>query len=56
MFTWSRGLAHGTGTQLGDAIEMQAINQVFGGRKSELYIGSVKAVVGHTEECAGLAG
>ncbi|PBK78585.1 polyketide synthetase [Armillaria solidipes] len=49
--------AHGTGTQLGDAIELQAITSVFGrARSMPLYIGSAKAVIGHTEECAGLAG
>ncbi|KAL4262184.1 hypothetical protein AB1N83_005909 [Pleurotus pulmonarius] len=49
--------AHGTGTQLGDAIELQAISDVFDeGRDSLLYVGSAKAVLGHTEECAGLVG
>lgn len=49
--------AHGTGTQLGDAIELQAISDVFDeGRDSQLFVGSAKAVLGHTEECAGLVG
>ncbi|KAH7872218.1 polyketide synthetase, partial [Lentinula edodes] len=49
--------AHGTGTVLGDAIELEAINDVLGStRNGVLYIGSSKAVIGHTEECAGLAG
>lgn len=50
-------LAHGTGTQLGDAIELQAISDVFDeGRDTPLFVGSAKAVLGHTEECAGLVG
>lgn len=49
--------AHGTGTQLGDAIELQAISDVFNeGRGFQLFVGSAKAVLGHTEECAGLVG
>lgn len=49
--------AHGTGTPVGDAIEVDAINRVYGGKRTRpLLMGSVKAVVGHTEECAGLAG
>ena len=49
--------AHGTGTSMGDSIELQAIKEVYAGRRDDsLYLGSVKAVIGHTEECAGLAG
>ncbi|KAF8523370.1 polyketide synthetase [Hysterangium stoloniferum] len=49
--------AHGTGTRLGDEIELQVINEVFKSKRTPpLSIGSVKAVIGHTEECAGLAG
>lgn len=51
--------AHGTGTPLGDPIEMQAIGKVFGnnsGRKRELLVGSVKANLGHLEAAAGIAG
>ncbi|ETW77135.1 putative multidomain protein [Heterobasidion irregulare TC 32-1] len=45
------------GTQLGDAIELDAIQTVFGATRTKpLYIGSSKAVIGHVEECAGLAG
>ncbi|MBC7953236.1 MAG: amino acid adenylation domain-containing protein, partial [Rhodospirillaceae bacterium] len=49
---------HGTGTLLGDAIEAQALQQVFGpGRTGpKLSIGSAKAVVGHLEHAAGMVG
>ncbi|MFI8977450.1 amino acid adenylation domain-containing protein [Nocardia asteroides] len=47
---------HGTGTQLGDPIEVGALTTVFAGRTRPLLIGSVKANIGHLEEAAGLAG
>lgn len=50
--------AHGTGTKVGDPIEVSAINQVFGaGRsaRSPLYIGSLKANIGHLEGASGIA-
>lgn len=52
--------AHGTGTQVGDPIEMGSIRKVFGqngGEKRDprpLYIGSIKANVGHSETAAGV--
>lgn len=49
--------AHGTGTPLGDPIEMQAINAVYAktNRITPLYLGTVKANIGHLEAAAGIA-
>lgn len=47
---------HGTGTSLGDAIELTALNSVYGQqRKNPCYLGSVKANIGHLDAASGLA-
>ncbi|MDI3389363.1 amino acid adenylation domain-containing protein [Streptomyces sp. B-S-A8] len=61
--------AHGTGTALGDPIEVAALTQVFGGSqdatdgpkgaepsRAHCALGSVKTNVGHLDEAAGIAG
>jgi acyl transferase domain-containing protein/SAM-dependent methyltransferase len=51
--------AHGTGTALGDPIEVYAIAQVLGAGRApdqSLLIGSVKTNIGHLEGAAGIAG
>lgn len=49
--------AHGTGTSLGDPIEVAGLASVFGGGRSrELVVGSVKTNIGHLEAAAGVAG
>lgn len=49
--------AHGSGTQLGDAIEMQSIQAVYDqNRDDSLYVGAVKSMIGHCEAAAGIAG
>jgi len=50
---------HGTGTNLGDPIEIAALTQAFRGRtdkKNFCAIGSVKTNIGHTDAAAGVAG
>lgn len=51
--------AHGTGTKLGDPIEIQAVQKAFaesGVEASKCLIGSAKAHIGHLEGAAGIAG
>lgn len=48
---------HGTGTQAGDSAEMASVTSVFAQRRTKsnpLYVGAVKANVGHSEAAAGV--
>nr|AGI60155.1 type I polyketide synthase PKS2 [Dolichousnea longissima] len=49
--------AHGTGTQVGDPVEFKSIRETFGGlhRQDEVFVGSVKDNIGHTEASSGVA-
>jgi amino acid adenylation domain-containing protein len=50
--------AHGSGTPLGDPIEMNAIGSIYGKNRNSgnsLFVGSVKANMGHLESAAGIA-
>jgi len=48
---------HGTGTKIGDPIEISALkNTVARDRKETCHIGSVKSNIGHLESAAGIAG
>ncbi|WP_373361919.1 beta-ketoacyl synthase N-terminal-like domain-containing protein (plasmid) [Ralstonia solanacearum] len=51
---------HGTGTRLGDPIEISGLKQAFaelgGSGTQRCYLGSVKTNIGHLESAAGIAG
>ena len=50
--------AHGTGTPVGDVVEVEALSRVFGLRDGELpriALGSVKSMISHTIPAAGVA-
>jgi acyl transferase domain-containing protein/4'-phosphopantetheinyl transferase EntD len=51
--------AHGTGTPVGDATELEALGRVFGradGSPPRCALGSVKSMIGHLMPAAGIAG
>lgn len=48
--------AHGTGTSLGDPIEVNSLQAVLGRREETCYLGSLKTNIGHLEAAAGVAG
>ena len=48
--------AHGTGTSLGDPIEVNTLGTIFGQRSEPLWVGAVKTNIGHLEAAAGIAG
>ncbi len=51
--------AHGTGTVVGDRIELETLNRFFGAggaTRASIALGSVKSQIGHTKCAAGLAG
>src|SRR5262249_34901772 len=51
--------AHGTGTSLGDPIEMEALRSVYGAPRAggaPCYVASLKTNVGHMEAAAGIGG
>ncbi|MFK5926025.1 MAG: SDR family NAD(P)-dependent oxidoreductase [Desulfuromusa sp.] len=48
---------HGTGTRVGDAVEVKALHEVFGtAEKPWCALGSIKSQIGHTKAAAGVAG
>ncbi|WP_405559641.1 amino acid adenylation domain-containing protein [Streptomyces sp. NBC_01180] len=48
--------AHGTGTTLGDMVEVEALRQAFEGVPGRCALGSVKASIGHLDAASGVAG
>jgi acyl transferase domain-containing protein len=50
--------AHGTGTPLGDAIELQALNEAYASIQATRHcaLGSIKTNIGHLDTAAGVAG
>jgi acyl transferase domain-containing protein/NAD(P)H-dependent flavin oxidoreductase YrpB (nitropropane dioxygenase family)/NAD(P)-dependent dehydrogenase (short-subunit alcohol dehydrogenase family)/acyl carrier protein len=51
--------AHGTGTSVGDKVELTSINNVLenaGANEDSCVVGSVKSLIGHTKTTAGIVG
>ncbi|MYS60198.1 aminotransferase class I/II-fold pyridoxal phosphate-dependent enzyme [Streptomyces sp. SID5468] len=48
--------AHGTGTTVGDPVEIGVLRELRGADGAPAYLGAVKAVVGHSLNAAGIAG
>ncbi|MEU9122435.1 aminotransferase class I/II-fold pyridoxal phosphate-dependent enzyme [Streptomyces sp. NPDC048506] len=48
--------AHGTGTTVGDPVEVGVLRELRGERGAPAFLGAVKAVVGHSLNAAGMAG
>ncbi|GAA1678588.1 hypothetical protein GCM10009680_17480 [Streptomyces yatensis] len=48
--------AHGTGTTVGDPVEVGVLRELRGERGAPAFLGAVKAVVGHALNAAGIAG
>ncbi|MSP18018.1 MAG: hypothetical protein EXR74_00435 [Bdellovibrionales bacterium] len=47
---------HGTGTPVGDLAELTALRDSFSASPTPIFMGSVKALIGHTKGAAGAAG
>ncbi|MGN7610529.1 SDR family NAD(P)-dependent oxidoreductase [Magnetococcales bacterium HHB-1] len=47
---------HGTGTPLGDPIEVESLKAVFKAHKNSIVLGAAKSHIGHLEAAAGIAG
>jgi amino acid adenylation domain-containing protein/non-ribosomal peptide synthase protein (TIGR01720 family) len=47
---------HGTGTPLGDPIEIAGLTEVYGESKNKIAIGSLKSNTGHMDAAAGIGG
>ncbi|WP_030719208.1 aminotransferase class I/II-fold pyridoxal phosphate-dependent enzyme [Streptomyces sp. NRRL F-2580] len=48
--------AHGTGTTVGDPVELGVLRELRGEGAAPAYLGAVKAVIGHSLNSAGMAG